>query len=280
MYNRLQLIFYIFSRPSHFKLKVYSPKMTNPYTHPPRSQGLPLHVRKVGSFLVLVVFVLCFFLQASDKHRSLRALTATQALEEQTAFHVPVLSTRPSPAGTHALGSTPDPTIEPTTEPTPETLEPTTSIETPEPTLQPTGVSATGDDVTLEPTASLLRQPEEVVDVLRRDELHEQSLLKAGQIRQDILGNSENITINSTMVFDLRVEEPSPHHCDQPVSEEWIPPPDASDEKIEAWVDAVTESFARIRTTDLGGDTLRSLGKEEMARLDALRDELFCGRDN
>lgn len=237
--------------------------MTNPYTHPPRSQGLPLHARKVGSFLVLVVFVLCFFLQASDKHRSLRALTATQALEEQTAFHVPVLS--------------PDLTTEPTAEPTPETLEPTTSIETPEPTLQPTSASAIG---TPEPTASVLRQPEEVVDVLRRDELHEQSLLKAGQIRQEILGNSENVTINSTMVFDLRVEESSPDHCDQPVSEEWIPPPDASDEKIEAWVDAVTKSFARIRTTDLGGVTLRSLGKEEMARLDALRDELFCGRDN
>ena len=251
--------------------------MTNPYTHPPRSQGLPLHARKVGSFLVLVVFVLCFFLRASDKHRSLRALTATQALEEQTAFHVPVLSTRPSPAGTHALGSTPESTAEPTAEPTPETLKPTTSIETLEPTLQPTSASAIG---TPEPTASVLRQPEEVVDVLRRDELHEQSLLKAGQIRQEILGNSENVTINSTMVFDLRVEESSPDYCDQPISEEWIPPPDASDEKIEAWVDAMTKSFARIRTTVFGGVALRSLGKKEMARLDALRDELFCGRDN
>ena len=118
-------------------------------------------------------------------------------------------------------------------------------------------MSATGDDVTLEPTASVRRQPEEAVDVLR-----------AGR-------NSENVTISSTTV-----EESSPDHCDQPVSEDWIPPPGASDEDIAAWVDAVANSFARIRTTDLGGDTLRSLGKEEMARLDALRDELFCGRAN
>lgn len=238
----------------------------NPYhRQPPRPQPL--------AFLALIVFVLCFFLQASDGHRSLRALTATQALEEQQrAFITPVLSTpNPSPAGTHALGSTP----KPTPQPTPETLEPTiTTVETPEPTLQPTSGA-------LDPTASLLHQPE-VVDVLRRDELHEQSLLKAGQIRREILGNSENVTINSTTVFDLRapvdLEESSPDHCDQPASEDWIPPPDASDENIEAWVDAVANSFARIRTTDLGGDTLRSLGKEEMARLDALRDELFCGR--
>ncbi len=236
--------------------------MTNPYTHPPRSRGLPLHVRKVGSFLVLIGFVLCFFLRASDGHRSLRALTTT----EQRAFIAPAVTTP-----------------EPTPEPTPETLEPTsTTVETPEPTLQPTtgSASATGDDVTLEPTVSVLRQPGEAVDVLRRDELHEQSLLKAGQIRQEILGNSENVTINSTTVFDLFVEETSPDHCDQPVGEKWLPPPDASDENIEAWIDAVAKSFARIRTTDLGGDTLRSLGKEEMARLDALRDELFCGRKN
>ena len=217
-----------------------------------RSQGQPL--KRVG-LLLLIFSTLCFFQRTvRDGHRSLRALTTVQEKEERASFYEPGLddggdsvpeTLMPSPEGT-----VPPPTPEPTS---------------PEPTLEP---SAT---ITLEPTTS-------VVD--GRAERHEESLQKKGILRQEILATTNNVTSNATVVFVEEQEgETKLHTCDEPVSEEWLPPANASQEDIDTWTNAVAKSLDQIRASNLGGDPLRSLGKDEMGKLGALRDDLFCGRD-
>ena len=231
-----------------------------------RSQGQPL--KRVG-LLLLIFSALCFFQRTvRDGHRSLRALTTVQGLEERALLvtiepgldgdSVPETS-MPSPEGT-----VPPPTPEPT-------LEPSVTI-----TLEPTSAS------------SDLHHPDEVIATLReeasvvngRDERHEESLQKVGLIRQEILATTNNVTSNATVVFVEEQEgETKLHTCDEPASEEWRPPANATQEDIDTWTDAVAKSLDRIRASNLGGDPLRSLGKDEMEKLAALRDDLFCGRD-
>ena len=157
-----------------------------------RSQGQPL--KRVG-LLLLIFSTLCFFQRTvRDGHRSLRALTTVQGLEEKASFYEPGLddggdsvpeTSMPSPEGT-----VPPPTPEPTS---------------PEPTLEPSGT------ITLEPTSasSDLHHPEEVIGILHEDksvvdgraERHEESLQKKGIIRQEILVTTNNVTSNATVVF-------------------------------------------------------------------------------
>lgn len=221
-----------------------------------RSQGQPL--KRVG-LLLLIFSTLCFFQRTvRDGHRSLRALTTVQEKEEKASFYEPGLddgsvpeTSMPSPEGT-----VPPPTPEPTS---------------PEPTLEP---SVT---ITLEPTSvsSDLHHPEKVIDIL-----HEESLQKVGILRQEILATTNNVTSNATVILAEEQErETKLHTCDEPVSEEWLPPANATQEDIDTWTNAVAKSLDRIRASNLGGDPLRSLGKDEMGKLGALRDDLFCGRD-
>ena len=225
-----------------------------------RSLGQPF--KRVG-LLLLIFATLCFFQRSvSDGHRSLRALTAVQGLEERA------YSSTPPPGLDGGGNSVPEFSVPP---PTPEPTSP-------EPTMES---SAT---ITLEPTSTSSdpHHPEEIIDILReeesvvngRDERHEESLQKVDLIRQDILATTNNVTSNA------QEGEARLHTCDEPVSEEWLPPANASQENVDTWIDAVAKSLDRIRASDLGGDPLRSLGKDEMGKLGALRDDLFCGRDD
>ena len=229
-------------------------------------QGQPL--KRAGLFL-LIFSALCFFQRTvSDGHRSLRALTTVQGLEERAYSYTP-------PPGLGGGGDNVPGTLMPSPESTvpPPTPEPTSPV----PTMEP------GATITLEPTSasSDLHHPEEVIDILHeeesvvngRDERHEESLLKVGIIRQEILATTNNVTAEE------EEGETNLHTCDEPVSEEWLPPANAPQEDIDTWTDAVAESLDRIRASDLGGDPLRSLGKDEIGKLGALRDDLFCGRD-
>ena len=240
--------------------------------HQQRSQGQPL--KRVG-LLLLIFSTLCFFQRTvRDGHRSLRALTTVQGLEEKASFYEP---------GPDGGGDSVPETLMPSPEGTvpPPTPEPTS----PEPTLEP---SVT---ITLEPTSSPssdLHHPEEVIDILHeeesvvdgRAERHEESLQKKGILRQEILATTNNVTSNATVVSVEEQEgETKLHTCDEPVSEEWLPPANATQEDIDTWTNAVAKSLDQIRASDLGGDPLRSLGKDEMGKLGALRDDLFCGRD-
>lgn len=235
------------------------------YQH--RSQDQPF--KRVG--LLLVIFAtLCFFQRTvSDEHRSLRALTTVQGLEEKAYSYTPPPGLD---GGGNSVPETPMPSPDGTVPP--PTPEPTS----PEPTMEP---SAT---ITLEPTStsSVPHHPEEIIGILHeeesvvndRDERHEESLQKVDIIRQDILATTNNVTSNA------QEGETKLHTCDEPVSEEWLPPANVSQENVDTWIDAVAKSLDRIRASDLGGDPLRSLGKDEMGKLGALRDDLFCGRDD
>ena len=240
--------------------------------HQQRSRG---SIKRAGiSLLVLLALSLCLFQRAvSNGHRSLRALSTVQGLEEKASFFQPL----------NVLPETPMPSPEATVPP--PTPEPTGTTSTSlEPTPEPSPIE------TLEPTASSdLHQPEAAVaiDILRedpaikgdRDERHEESLQKADLIRQEILATGNNAATNTTVFLaeEAEDEDKKLSPCEQIMSVEWLPPANASQNDIDVWVGAVAKSLDRIRASDLGGDPLRSLGKDEMEKLDALRNDLFCG---
>ena len=250
-----------------------------------RSRGTS--IKRAGfSLLILLALSLCLFQRAvSNGHRSLRALSTVQGLEEKAPFFQPDLNNTPQPGG-YDGGNVLLETLMPSPEATvpPPTPEPTGTVASLEPTPEPSPIE------TLEPTASSDLHQSEVtnaIDILRggpamkgdRDERHEESLQKADLIRQEILATGNNAATNTTMFLAKEAEDEDKNlsPCDQIISVEWLPPTNASQDDIYVWVGAVAKSLDQIRASDLGGDPLRSLGKDEMEKLDALRNELFCG---